>query len=209
MTILQVKSQTGVLEVIADVNTLKSSSDVVICLHPHPLFGGTMNNKVVVTIAKAFEMMGACPVRFNFRGVGQSTGSYDHGNGETEDAIDVYNWVLSQNENARVWLVGFSFGSYVAMKAAPEVRNRAAVILVAPAVNKVDFSGCTDFVDPFWVIAAKEDEIVPYDDILNWSNSLPNKPKLITFEDSSHFFHGKLIDLRESLISTFSQMVSK
>ena len=107
----------------------------VVC-HPHPLYGGTMQNKVVHTLARAMQELGAPTVRFNFRGVGGSAGAYDGGAGELEDALAVCDWARRRWRCDAFWLAGFSFGSAVALQAAGSVRPRA-LVTVAPPVGRI------------------------------------------------------------------------
>ena len=101
----------------------------VIC-HPHPLHGGSLQNKVVHTLARGFGELGARSVRFNFRGVGRSSGVYDNGMGETEDLLAVIAWVRARRPRDRLWLAGFSFGAYVALRASVRF-DPAQLVLVA------------------------------------------------------------------------------
>src|SRR3989344_2015888 len=111
----------------------KPTATAVIC-HPHPQHGGTMHNKVVTTLARAFEMAGARSVRFNFRGVGRSEGVFGDSVGETEDAIAVLEWVRERRPDDELWLAGFSFGAAIALRAATRFPV-ARLVTVAPAVH--------------------------------------------------------------------------
>ena len=110
----------------------------IIC-HPHPLQGGTMHNKVVTIIERALLELGLATVRFNFRGVGKSEGMHDNGAGETDDVVAIAHWLRRVRPGDALWLGGFSFGSYVALRAAPRVEP-AQMILVAPPVGRWDFA---------------------------------------------------------------------
>src|ERR1700739_4494329 len=108
----------------------------VVC-HPHPLFGGTMDNKVVYTVARAFEQLGAPAIRFNFRGVAASTGSYDEGRGESADALAVIAWGRQRWPDAPLWLAGFSFGGAVALRIAEQAAPER-LVLVAPGITRLE-----------------------------------------------------------------------
>src|SRR5579862_1035937 len=111
----------------------------VVC-HPHPLHGGTMDNKVVYTVARTFEQLGAPAIRFNFRGVGSSAGSFDEARGESEDALAVIAYGRQRWPGAALWLAGFSFGGVIALRAAAtEAPER--VVLVAPGITRIDAGG--------------------------------------------------------------------
>jgi alpha/beta superfamily hydrolase len=186
----------GLLE--TSVQILPDSTDYigVIC-HPHPLYGGTMNNKVVTTLARTFKDLNMDCIRFNYRGVGQSEGKYDHGNGETDDALFLIEWVRQQYPHKKIWLAGFSFGAYVSLRASVQTPVRQ-LISIAPAVNHADFSGLHPHC-PWLVVIAEKDAVVPAIDIRQWVNTLQPAPEVLSFSDASHFFDGQLISLRECL----------
>jgi hypothetical protein len=175
---------------------------VVIC-HPHPLHGGSMQNKVVHTLARAAGELGTRSVRFNFRGVGRSGGEYDHGRGETEDLLAVIAWVRARRPQDRIWLAGFSFGSYVALQASVRF-DVAQLVLVAPPVNLYDFSRLALPSCPLLVIQGGADEVVPATQVLNWVERLTPPPQLVYLEGVSHFFHGRLNDLRSELTAALA-----
>ncbi len=174
----------------------------VIC-HPHPLHGGSMQNKVVHTLARAVGELGARSVRFNFRGVGRSGGEYDHGRGETEDLLAVIAWARAHRPQDRLWLAGFSFGSYVALQAS--VRSDVAqLVLVAPPVNLYDFNRLALPSCPLLVIQGGADEVVPAALVVSWVEQLAPPPQLVYLEGVSHFFHGRLNDLRSELTAALA-----
>jgi len=168
----------------------------VIC-HPLPTEGGTMHNKVVTMTARALQQCGATTVRFNFRGVGGSEGSWDDGNGEADDVRAVVAWVREQRPEAELWLAGFSFGSGMAYKVSADVRPDA-LIMIAPPVGRstYGFEKLVPFDGPWLVIQGEADEIVDPQKVYDWVESLPQRPELVRIPDSSHFFHRKLVDLR-------------
>lgn len=169
----------------------------IVC-HPHPLQGGTMNNKVVTTLTRVIKELDGTAIRFNFRGVGKSVGEFDHGIGETEDTVSVIEWAKQKWPLAKIWLAGFSFGAYVSLKAASAIPV-SQLISIAPAVNHADFSGLHPHA-PWIIVIAGHDEVVPAQEIKNWVDTLAPKPEVLTFENTSHFFHGELINLRHKLI---------
>jgi alpha/beta superfamily hydrolase len=169
----------------------------IVC-HPHPLQGGTMNNKVVTTLTRVIKDLGGTAVRFNFRGVGKSLGEFDNGIGETKDVLDLITWAKQKWPSAQIWLAGFSFGAYVSLRASSQTPI-AQLISIAPAVNNSDFSGLHPHCP--WIVAiAEQDEVVAPEEIKNWVNTLNPKPEILLFEKTSHFFHGELINLRNRLI---------
>ncbi|MFW2439191.1 MAG: alpha/beta hydrolase [Arenicellales bacterium] len=166
----------------------------VIC-HPHPLYGGTLQNKVVHTLAKSLVANNRTAVRFNFRGVGASAGEYDEGTGETDDALAVVDWLRLHQTDTPIILAGFSFGSFVALQAAAQVEP-VALITVAPPVRMFDFENLSSIGCPWLLIQGDEDEVVDVNSVVNWVRNLENPPQLEIIHGSSHFFHGKLLELR-------------
>jgi uncharacterized protein len=171
----------------------------VIC-HPHPLFGGTMDNKVVHTLARAYEECGAPAIRFNFRGVGTSGGSYDEGAGETEDTLAVIEYGRRRWPGAAVWLGGFSFGGAVAVRAAA-LASPQRVVLAAPAIGRVDVSAVGAPTCPWLIVQGDADELVPYAEVRAWADALEPAPAFSVLAGAGHFFHGRIVELREAVLS--------
>lgn len=177
----------------------------VVC-HPHPLFGGTMENKVVTTTFRTFRQMGAYVIRFNFRGVGKTQGEHDNGLGESRDLILVIEQGLKTLEAAGLHdcgliLVGFSFGSFVSALAVPQIIENNwpldKLVLIAPAIGRVEFPEMDSQVSTL-VIQGEADEVVEPHRVFEWVEQNPHI-ELHRLADTSHFFHGKLLDLKEHL----------
>ena len=186
----------------ADENAgpVNPASIAVIC-HPHPLFEGTMHNKVVTTLSKAFLNKGCATVRFNFRGVGKSDGVHDEARGEQQDCLAVVDWAKQQFPDATLYLAGFSFGSYVAAAASVDVKP-AKLVLIAPPVNHYNFAALTPFAFPWVVMQGSDDEIVPANEVDAFVKSQTENPAAYhVFPGVSHFFHGQLVALRETVES--------
>jgi hypothetical protein len=169
----------------------------VVC-HPHPLYGGTMQNKVVHTVARSMHELGVPTVRFNFRGVGRSAGHYDAGVGELEDALSVCAWARRHWDCAALWLAGFSFGSAVALQAAAVARP-AMLVTVAPPVGRIIVSpvprpGC-----PWLVVQGDQDELVDVASVRRWVGEFRPPPQLVELPGAEHFFHGRLGELRSAV----------
>jgi alpha/beta superfamily hydrolase len=171
----------------------------VVC-HPHPLFGGTMDNKVVTTVAKALADCAVPTLRFNFRGVGSSHGTYDEGVGETDDAAAVAEWGERRWPGRRLVLTGFSFGAYVALRVAQR-RALAGLILVAPPVGRFDFAGLVPPRCPWMVIQGDADDVVDSARVIDWARRSVPAPKLVCLPGVGHFFHGRLAELRDAVIA--------
>lgn len=174
---------------------------VVLICHPHPLFQGTMRNKVVTTIAKAYQQLGFATVRFNYRGVGHSEGSYGAMLGEIEDLQAVLAWVQTVLPGLPVALAGFSFGSYIAASVANQTPTVVELLTVAPAVNHADFSGFTAIRCPWRLIMGEQDEVVPFAEVAAFAANPPSPLLFVQLEDTSHFFHGKLAELQQAICS--------
>lgn len=172
------------------------NTTVVIC-HPHPLYGGTMHNKVIYTLARAFHQMGLRTVRFNYRGVGESQGEYGEGKGETEDLLTVLNWVKEVRPDDSIWLAGFSFGGYIAARGS-SLWPIKQLILIAPSVRHFQFDFPIE--SPLLLIQGDKDEVVPPEAVFKWAESLPDKPRVICMHEAGHFFHGRLTELRNLLV---------
>lgn len=154
-----------------------------------------MHNKVVTMVARSLRELGLTTVRFNFRGVGESTGEYDDARGETLDLLTVAEWVGQQRPESALWLGGFSFGSYVALLGARHLPVKQ-MILVAPPVGNWDFSAAIAPPCPWLVIQGEEDEVVEPAAVYDWIDALEEKPTLVRMADASHFFHRRMMDLR-------------
>jgi alpha/beta superfamily hydrolase len=164
---------------------------IALVAHPHPLFGGTMDNKVVQTLAKTFSRLGYLAVRMNFRGVGASEGAFDQGLGETEDWLVVAAKLRAEMGDLPLVLAGFSFGAFVQARVA---RRLAAerMVLVAPAVKRFDVPAVPAGT---LVIHGEEDDVVPLADVLEWAR--PQDLPVTVVPGAGHFFHGKLNLLSE------------
>ena len=171
----------------------------VVC-HPHPLFGGTMDNKVVWTVARAFQQLGAPTLRFNFRGVGRSAGGYDEGGGETQDLLAVIDWGRQRWPRLPLWLGGFSFGGVVALRAAARTHPER-VVLVAPGITKIDVSRATPPACPTLIVQGSADEVVPAQTVLAWAGTLAPAPEIRVLQGAGHFFHGRINELRDAVLA--------
>jgi alpha/beta superfamily hydrolase len=169
----------------------------VIC-HPHPLHGGTMNNKVVYIIAQTFNALGVGTVRFNFRGVGKSAGKFDHGNGETADLRAVVDWLKTEYAPRELWLAGFSFGSYIALRGHRDF-GISRLLLVAPSLERVKAGGLQLSNIPTLVIQGGKDDVVSPADVSEWVAAQQHQPQFYWMADADHFFHGRLHELREAI----------
>jgi uncharacterized protein len=174
----------------------------VIC-HPHPLFGGTLDNKVVYSLARAFHDLGLPTIRFNFRGVGKSVGSFADGVGETEDTLAVVAAGREKWPEAELWLGGFSFGGAVAIRTAA-VANPARLVTVAPAIRRVSLEGVSMPTCPWLIVQGDTDDLVNHTEVIEWATKLAQPPEIALLPGVEHFFHGKLNELRDA-VTRFAQ----
>jgi len=164
---------------------------IALIAHPHPLMGGTKDNKVVTTLARTFYALGLVALRPNFRGVGATMGTHDEGRGETADLIAVAHYALDKYGQLPLTCAGFSFGSFVQTRVAKEL-NPHQLVLVAPAVNRFP----TETVAPgTLVIHGEVDEVVPLAAVLGWAR--PQNLPVVVVPGGEHFFHGRLHQLQE------------
>jgi len=196
---LTIEGPAGALEALWDAPTGVVASQAwgtAVIAHPHPLFGGTMDNKVVQTVARAFVQAGWCALRFNFRGVGNSQGSYDEGRGELDDMLAV---VEARAANGPLALAGFSFGAFVAGSAAVRLHAQRSVehlVLVGAAASRFNLEQVPVSVRPRTLLVHGEvDETVPLAAVMDWAR--PQNLPVTVLPGCSHFFHGQLPLLRQ------------
>ena len=172
---------------------------IALIAHPHPLQGGTLDNKVVQTLAKTFAALGYAAVRFHFRGVGLSEGQFDDGVGETDDALAALGAAKLEFGELPVALAGFSFGSYVQTRVAHAI-TAERLVLIGPAVKRFPI----EVVPPDTiVIHGEEDDVVALDDVLAWAR--PQQLPIIVFPGCGHFFHGRLPQLQRVITGMWKQ----
>jgi alpha/beta superfamily hydrolase len=161
--------------------------------HPHSLQGGSMQNKVVTTTARAMKDLHIPSIRFNFRGVGNSDGVFDNGLGESEDFVALCRQILAVKPDMQFIFAGFSFGSFVSFRAACEIEN-LLLISIAPPVPRFDFHFKKPLSHEWHIIQGDADEVVEPNTVIDLAKT-KNIPIHI-FTNTGHFFHGKLLDLR-------------
>ncbi|HEU4458972.1 MAG TPA: alpha/beta fold hydrolase [Methylibium sp.] len=201
---LQLSGPAGAIEAALDEPAATPSAVLVVC-HPHPQHGGTLDNKVVQTIARAGLQNGWRSLRFNFRGVGRSEGSWDAGRGEIDDALAVV--AAQRGADLPLVLAGFSFGGFVAASVAQRLAGAAPaqrLALVAPSTQKQTVPDLPEALRAeTFVVHGSDDEVVPCAATLAWAaaQDLP----VTVLPSSGHFFHGKLALLKTLLLRAWSQ----
>lgn len=195
---LRIPGPCGKIE-LAALDPCVSRKGIALIAHPHPLYGGSLENKVVDTLARFMaERLGYVAVRLNFRGVGASSGHYDAGNGEVEDLLATAAFVQKQYPVLPLLLAGFSFGAYVQSRAFPYL-DAAGLVLVAPAVTMFPFA---EIPAQTHIIHGTEDELVPFPDVESWAQS--HGAAVLPVIGADHFFHRRLALLQRALARSLS-----
>lgn len=195
---LTLNGPVGLLEAVVEVPAEADPVGAAVVLHPHPQHGGTMHNKVAHTLARACLHAGFAALRFNFRGTEASEGEFDHGNGERDDALAALEWMRGRYPELPLWLTGFSFGAAMAVKAAIE-HPVDGLVSVAPAISRFAGGLPSQPRCPWLVVQGDEDELVDLDETLDWFNGLEPGPELKVMQGVEHFFHGRLVELRDAV----------
>lgn len=197
----QIEGPVGALEVVVETPA-GAPRGLVVVAHPHPQMGGTMDNKIVHTLVRAFVSQGWVAVRFNFRGVGASEGGWDEGRGEVDDmlAVVVHHRTDPQWRSLPLALAGFSFGGYVAAAAAMRLIGQGQavepLVLVSPAASRFEVPAVPAHT---LVIEGELDDVVPLTSILDWLR--PQSLPVTVVPGAGHFFHGQLGTLKHIVLS--------
>ncbi|OGS91460.1 MAG: alpha/beta hydrolase [Gallionellales bacterium GWA2_60_18] len=172
---------------------------VAVIAHPLPTLGGTMDNKVVTTLAKTFAELGFAALRFNFRSVGASAGEFDDGDGETQDALAAARQVRDEFGHLPLILAGFSFGGYVQARAAQQLHPQPhKLVLVAPATGRYPMPHVAH---DTLLLHGELDEVIPLADVLDWAR--PQHLPVVVLPEAGHFFHGRLNQLKQLVLHEF------
>jgi alpha/beta superfamily hydrolase len=208
---LQLAGSAGALEAVVEVPAAVAAAPaafMVVC-HPHPLHAGTMDNKVVTTLARCAHELEMPSIRFNFRGVGASAGSFDAGRGETEDVLAAVALGRQRWPDAILWLAGFSFGGYVALRASTTrgVGAVAKLVTIAPAlgrnygsVREISVPNC-----PWLIVQGDADEVIDGNVVIDWAGQLEPPPTLAVLPGVGHYFHGQLLTLQQHVVPFLRQ----
>ncbi|MEO8308756.1 MAG: alpha/beta fold hydrolase [Pseudomonadota bacterium] len=198
----------GALQLVVEGPDAQSPAAFMVVCHPHPLHGGTMDNKIVTTLARCAHELDMPSIRFNFRGVGNSEGSFDDGRGETLDTQAVIDYGRHTWPQASLWLGGFSFGGRVALRAstAPQVGRVDNLVTVAPAFTgdyaspqEVRVPHC-----PWLIVQGDADEVIDPVVNIDWAGRMNPAPQLVVLPGVGHFFHGQLGALRDVVVPFLS-----
>lgn len=203
-----VRGKAGRIETLLAAPAGTPRGGVLVC-HPHPLYGGALSNKVTYSLSSTALKAGFAALRFNFRGVGKSEGLHDEGRGETDDAELLGDWLRARlPPGAPLLLAGFSFGSFIALKASARLKP-AALMSVAPPFGKYfggepapPHPGC-----PWRVLHSRDDEVVSYPSTVEELQCYAPAPELITVDGCGHFFHGRLDEVQSAFAGLIAQAV--
>jgi uncharacterized protein len=179
------------------------TAPIALVLHPHPRFGGTMNNQIVYRLFYMFQQRGFTALRFNFRGVGRSQGFFDHGIGELSDAASALDWVQSLHPDSRgVWIAGFSFGAWIGMQLLMRRPEVEGFISIAPQPNLYDFSFLAPCPSSGLIVNGTHDKVAPPEAVQGLVDKLKAQKGIVIehalIEDANHFFDDKVDELIET-----------
>lgn len=182
----------------------KAEAPIALILHPHPLYGGTMQNKVVHMLGQIFQRQDFSVLRFNFRGVGRSVGEYDHGQGELSDAASALDWLQQLNENApQCWIAGFSFGAWIAMQLLMRRPEISGFISVAPPANNYDFTFLAPCPVSGAIMHGTADQVVPPESVDKLVTKLSSQKNIaiehFKIKGANHFFETHLTELGKAV----------
>lgn len=201
----------GALEaVVTRSNTSAVPQWLTVIGHPHPQMGGTLHNKVVHTVARAARDLGGLAVRFNYRGVEGSEGSYDEGVGEVADFLAVYRWALQVYDPQKTFFAGFSFGSCMAATALSQLGVAElcprGLLMIAPPVARMPFDVLPSFPVPSYVLQGEADDVVEPQDVYDWCQLREeiSEERLLRVPKADHFFHGCLSAVKSSAAQVMS-----
>ena len=205
-TVREIPGAVGQLEALLDLPEGPPRRAVVFA-HPLPIKGGTMHTKVVFQAAKALTRIGCVVLRFNFRGVGRSAGTWDNGRGEMDDYRAAVDYVSARYPELELWAAGFSFGSYIAMTAGADDDRICALIGIAPPVNRYEYASVKLSMKPKFIVHGESDELIPLKAVREFYARLQDPKELVEIDRANHLFDGQASevgDALEELLTDFS-----
>lgn len=194
----------GSLEALLEEPVLEPGQPLraaVVFAHPHPLHGGTMHTKAVFRGTKALASIGCAVLRFNFRGVGRSSGAFDNAVGELEDFRAGLDVIAGRYPDADLWAAGFSFGAYVALTSGARDDRVSTLIGIAPALHMYDFSAVKESAKPKYFVQGERDELCPLAAMQAFFAELPPPKELAIISGANHLFHGQVDEVGSALIA--------
>jgi alpha/beta superfamily hydrolase len=186
----EIAGPAGPLEALLDLPEAEPRA-VAVFGHPHPLHGGTMHTKALYQAAKAMPRIGVAALRFNFRGVGSSAGTFDSGPGEKDDFRAALAYAEQRFPDLPIWAGGMSFGSWIAMTVGAEDPRVSLLLAIAPPVDRYDFEPLKTCTLPKFIVHGESDELISVKEIRKFYAQIPEPKELVTIEDANHLFEGK------------------
>jgi uncharacterized protein len=171
----------------------------VVLAHPHPQYGGTMHTKVVYQAAKAFKRIGCAVLRFNFRGTGMSTGTYDEGRGEMEDFRAAIAFMRRQYPEAPLWAAGMSFGAWISLTVGASDPHVTTLLGIAPPLSRYDFEAVRTSEKPKFFIQGERDELCPLKEMQEFYARAADPKELVVIDAADHLFDGKTSEVADAI----------
>ena len=197
-TVREIPGAVGPLEVLLDLPHGTPRRAVVLA-HPLPIKGGTMHTKVVFQSAKALNRIGCAVLRFNFRGVGRSAGTWDNGRGEMDDYRAAVDFLSGRYPDLEMWAAGFSFGSYIAMISGADDDRICTLIGIAPPVNRYEFASVKLSTKPKFVVHGESDELIPLKAVREFYAQLQEPKEFVEIDRANHLFDGQASEVGDAL----------
>ena len=197
-TVREIPGPAGPLEALLDLPAGSPRVGVVFA-HPLPIKGGTMHTKVVFQSAKALNRIGCAVLRFNFRGVGRSAGTWDNGRGEMDDYRAAVDFLSGRYPDLEVWAAGFSFGSYIAMTSGADDDRICTLIGIAPPVNRYEFASVKLSTKPKFVVHGESDELIPLKAVREFYAQLQEPKEFVEIDRANHLFDGQASEVGDAL----------
>jgi len=203
-TVREIAGPSGPMEVLIDLPVAGSAPEgkpraAVVFAHPLPIEGGTMHTKVVFQSAKALTRIGCAVLRFNFRGVGRSAGSWDEGDGEKDDYRAALDYFAGRYPDTELWAAGFSFGSYIAMTCGAEDQRVCTLIGIAPPVDRYDYTTVQQSTKAKFIIHGERDELIPLRAVREFYARLDEPKELVEIDRATHLFDGQASEVGDAL----------
>lgn len=200
VTNVDIAGPAGLLEGLINAAPEAVPRAIAVLAHPLPTRGGTMHTKALFHAAKALARIGVPVLRFNFRGVGRSEGSFSDGPGEQEDVRAALAFMAARYPDVRrIWCGGMSFGSWVALTAGAAEKSVTALVGIACPVNKYDYSAVVTAGKPTFLIHGERDELIPQKEIRKFYATLPEPKELVVIDGADHLFDGKVSEVGETM----------
>ena len=197
-TVREIPGPSGPLEALLDLPAGSPRVGVVFA-HPLPIKGGTMHTKVVFQSAKALSRIGCAVLRFNFRGVGRSAGTWDNGRGEMDDFRAAVDFLSGRYPGLEMWAAGFSFGSYIAMTSGADDDRICTLIGIAPPVNRYEFASVKLSTKPKFVVHGESDELIPLKAVREFYAQLQEPKEFVEIDRANHLFDGQASEVGDAL----------